>query len=156
MTGVAHFVHCNRSLVGSHLQIRPAGCTWRLCQHQPTQSNRIPWAGFSERCLGWPTLCWGGEGRYQGTGSTRDPCRHIATSTVTSFPSLYADTPVPHPHALPQGCRTALAARLQLCRDLPTALWLQHSAARQCSLSASPSASKYILLTCYFAGAVGA
>lgn len=95
-------MHCNRNLLGSYLQVGLAGCTWGLCQHQPTQSNRIPWAGFRDHCLGWPMLCRGGEGRYGGTGSTGDTAdtslAELSPLPSPSFPSLCAVTPTPHLH----------------------------------------------------------
>lgn len=127
----------------------PGGC---VNINQP-KATKFPQSGFRERCLHWPTLCQGGEVRCEGHGWHKRPCRHIPTRAVTSsspsFPSLHTDPPRTPSKVAGQPWPLAFS----FAETCPR---LQHSAALQCPLSASPSAAKSILLTRYFAGAVGA
>lgn len=86
--------------------------------------------------------------------------------------SLQELSSLPHPHSSlhrpklllsthgsapnSQDTHSSTARRLRFGRGLPTVLRLPHSATFQHSLSASPSASRYILLPHYFAGTVDA
>lgn len=113
-----------------------------------------------------PGLTKGGEERCGRTGSTRGPadvsyqsCQALLTLLLLPAgrgPCSPSISPAPGLQDTCGPTAGSTALHLRLCRELPGVLWLQLSATLQCSLPASPSAPKYILLAQYFTGAVGA